>query len=75
MKKMEDQVHTWFSISTLKKTVRSAIQTTTKSVILAGSLIMGLPALYMTIERAWIMRLTHCQHGCSDRFYRTNRFS
>src|SRR6266568_4389542 len=84
--KMEDQVFTWSSISTRKKTVKSGTQTTTKSAILAGSPIMVLPAFSMTIGIAWIMRLTHCQHGCGDlrhtlalrlgdRFYRTNRFS
>ncbi len=33
--KMEDQVFTWSSISTRKKTLRSGISTTTKSAILA----------------------------------------
>ena len=64
--KMEDQVNTWSSISTQKKTVRSGTSTATKSVILAGSPIMGLPAFCMTIGRAWIIRLTHYQHGRGD---------
>jgi hypothetical protein len=33
--KIEDQVFTWSSISTRKKTLRSGISTTTKSAILA----------------------------------------
>jgi len=54
-------VNTWSSISTRKKMVRSGTLTTTKSAILAGSPIIGLPAFSMTIGIAWIMRLTHSQ--------------
>jgi hypothetical protein len=49
--KMEDQVFTWSSISTRKRTLRSGTATTTKSAILAGSPIMGLFAFYRAIER------------------------
>ena len=45
--KMEDQVNTWSSTSTQKQTLRSGTSTPTKSVILAGSPIMGLPAFCM----------------------------
>ncbi len=60
MKKMENQVNTWFSISTWKKDLRSGTSTKTKSAILASSPNMGLFAFCMAIERAGIMRLTHC---------------
>ncbi len=50
-------------LSTWKKAVRSGTQTTTKSAILAGSPIMGLPAFCMTIGIAWIMRLALVELG------------
>jgi hypothetical protein len=54
---MENQVFTWFSISTRKKTLRSGPSTTTKSAILAsGNSVEGMNPLFWPLQTVLVRK-------------------